>query len=207
MENLEKAQDKVQKICDILKNETIAPAKQEAQEIIENAKLQAQQIMQQAYKEIEKIQQKENEEKAKRKQAFDVAMQLACRQALEGLKEQIEKKFFQENLTEVLQKELQKNDVIARLINVVVNAIEEKGIETELIAYIPEKISAKEINAKLLQKVIEKLQGKSVVLGDLYAGAKVCMKDEKITLDISDEAIRDVVASYIRRDFRDMLFA
>ena len=58
-----------------------------------------------------------------------------------------------------------------------------------------------------MKKVIDKLKEKSVSLGDFYGGAKIEMKDEKITLDISDEAIRDLVANYIRRDFRDKLFA
>ena len=58
-----------------------------------------------------------------------------------------------------------------------------------------------------LKKVIDKLKENSVVLGDFYGGAKIEMKDEKITLNISDEAIRDLVANYIRRDFRDKLFA
>jgi len=207
METLDKAKDKVQKICDALKKETLQPAKQEAKEIVENAHMQKEEIIEEARKEAEKIHVAEQEERENRKKSFEAALNLACRQALEGLKEEIEKKLFQENLQTVVNEEMRKNDVIAKLINVVVQAIEEEGIDTELSAYIPAKISEKEINAHLLKKVIDKLKEKSVSLGDFYGGAKIEMKDEKITLDISDEAIRDLVANYIRRDFRDKLFA
>ena len=87
------------------------------------------------------------------------------------------------------------------------HTIEKEGIDTELSAYIPLKISKKDINDHLLKKVIDKLKEKSVILGDFYGGAKIEMKDKKITLDISDDAIRDLVANYIRRDFREKLFA
>jgi len=207
MDTLDKAKDKVQKICDALKKETLQPAKQEAKEIVENAHMQKEEIIEGARKDAEKIHIAEQEERENRKKSFEAALNLACRQALEGLKEQIEKKLFQENLQAVVNEESRKNDVIAKLINVVVQAIEEQGIDTELSAYIPTKISEKEINAHLLKKVIDKLKEKSVSLGDFYGGAKIEMKDEKITLDISDEAIRDLVANYIRRDFRDKLFA
>ena len=48
MKEMEKGSDKVQKICELLKQETLEPAKQEAKELLENAKMQASRIVQEA---------------------------------------------------------------------------------------------------------------------------------------------------------------
>lgn len=53
MKSLETGKDKIQKICDALKKETLEPAKQEAREVIENARLQAAEIVTAAKKEAE----------------------------------------------------------------------------------------------------------------------------------------------------------
>ena len=50
MKELETGKNKIQKICDVLRNETLDPAKQEAREIIENAHIQAAKIIEDAKK-------------------------------------------------------------------------------------------------------------------------------------------------------------
>ena len=53
MKGLETGKDKIQKICDALRKETLEPAKQEAREIVENAHLKADEILQEAKKKAE----------------------------------------------------------------------------------------------------------------------------------------------------------
>ena len=48
MKGLESGKDKIQKICDALRKETLEPAKQEAREIVENAHMQASEIVTEA---------------------------------------------------------------------------------------------------------------------------------------------------------------
>jgi V/A-type H+/Na+-transporting ATPase subunit E len=207
MERLQESKDKIKKICDILKKETLEPAKQEAKEIVENAKMQADEILLNAKKEAEKIYQATQEEREKQKKIFEASLNLACRQAIDGLKEQIKNKLFYDNLLESLQIETQKPSVIAKLIQVIVEAIQKEGIDSDLAAYIPKNISVQEINDQLLSQVKDKLQDKSVALGDFYGGVKITLIGPKITLDMTDEAIRDIVAYYVQRDFRERLFA
>ena len=45
MKGLDTGREKIQKICDSLRKETLEPAKQEAREIIENAHMQASEIV------------------------------------------------------------------------------------------------------------------------------------------------------------------
>ena len=75
-------------------------------------------------------------------------------------------------------------------------------------ALIPEVISAKQVNELLLQDVLKVLQNQTVDLGDFAAGAQMKLDKESITIDISEHAIKELLASHVvRKDFRKMVFA
>ena len=90
--------------------------------------------------------------------------------------------------------------------NLFASGKEEKGVEEDVTAIIPKTIQPRAINSLLLKGVLEKLKGHSVVLGDFSGGVQISMKHEQITIDISDTVVRELVANFIRRDFRDLVF-
>ena len=55
MRSLEKGQDKIQKICDKLRHETLEPAEREAQQIIEEARKKAEAIQAEAERHAEQL--------------------------------------------------------------------------------------------------------------------------------------------------------
>ena len=55
MKGLETGKDKVKKICDVLKRETLEPARQEADEIIASARRHADEILADAHKESKRM--------------------------------------------------------------------------------------------------------------------------------------------------------
>ena len=55
MKFMDTGKDKVQQICDILKKETLEPAREEAQKIIDDAKASAQRIVQEAKEQADGI--------------------------------------------------------------------------------------------------------------------------------------------------------
>ena len=55
MKGLETGKDKVKKICDVLKRETLEPAKHEADEIVASARKKADEILADAHKEAKKM--------------------------------------------------------------------------------------------------------------------------------------------------------
>jgi len=206
MKSLESGKDKIQKICDVLKKETLEPAKQEAREIIENAHLQAVEIVKEAQKKSEELAAaglKDLEEKQKVAQA---SMQLACRQAVEQLKQNIEEELFEKQLSELVTKEMTDSKMIAHLINSFMRAMEEKGVEEEFLAMIPQDISPRAINALIVAQALDRIKNHTVVVGDFKGGAQIRLVGRQITIDISDAAVRELIAQYIRRDFRDMVF-
>jgi V/A-type H+/Na+-transporting ATPase subunit E len=206
MKGLETGKDKIQKICDILKSETLEPAKQEAREIVENAHLQAAEIVKEAQAKAELIRKAANQEMDEKGKVFQASLQIACRQGLELLKQKIEEKLFDQQLSELVLKEMAEPNFVAHLIDSFMKSMQEKGIEEEFIAVIPKSISPRSINLLLGEQILEKIQKQTVVVGDFAGGVQIRMKERQITIDITDATVRELIAGYIRRDFREMIF-
>lgn len=206
MKGLETGKDKVQKICDALRKETLEPAKQEAREIVENAHLQASEILSRAQKKKEEILQSAEKEIEERKRVFQASLQLACRQGIERLKEKIEEELFSKELSLLVEKEMADPKVIANLINAFTHSMEEKGIEEDFMAVIPKEIAPRVISSLIASRILERLQNEIVSIGNFAGGVQIRLKQKLITIDISDEVVRELIAQYIRRDFRDLVF-
>jgi V/A-type H+/Na+-transporting ATPase subunit E len=206
MKGIETGKDKVKKICDILRRETLDPALNEAEEIIRSAKEQAQQIIASGRSEAEKMKEEAYQDIERRKNVFQSSLLQACKQAIESLKQSIEEKLFDQELGRLLTKYTHDPKVLAQLIAAVVKGIEKEGIEASLSVYVPAAVPARSVNILLAHEILEKLKEKSVLVGPLTGGIEVKLHKENITVDISDSALRELVANYIRKDFREMIF-
>lgn len=206
MKGLESGKDKIQKICDVLRHETLEPAKQEAKEVVENAHLQAREIVKDAQTKADNLIASAKAEIEEKKKVFDATLQLTCRQTIELLKQKIEEKLFNENLSDLILKETVDPKLISHIIDSFMKGMQERGLEEEFVAVIPKNVSARMINSMIAANVLQSLQKQSVVLGDFAGGVQIQMKGRHITVDITDAALRDVLARFIRQDFRQMLF-
>lgn len=206
MKGLETGKEKIQKICDAIRTETLEPAKQEASEIIENAHLQAAEIVKKAEKKSADLIHAAGNQIDEKGKVFQASMQLAARQGVESLKQKIEEKLFDQGLSDLVNKEMKEPKLIAHIIESFLKTMAEKGIEEEFVAVIPKNITPRSINELLGVQVVEKLQNKSVVVGDFAGGAQIQLKGRHLTIDISDATVKELIARYIHRDFRDMIF-
>jgi len=206
MKNLETGKDKIQKICDAIRKETLEPVQQEAREIVENARLKADEIIRAAEKEAAKLIGAADSEIQEKKRLLASSLNLSCRQAVEMLKQKIEHDFFDQELSELVVKETAKPQLIAHLIESFMHSLKEQGIEEDFEVLIPKEITARSINALLGKNILERLKNQTVELGDFHGGIQIKMKGRHITIDISDQVVKELIASYIRRDFRDLLF-
>lgn len=206
MKGLETGKDKIQKICDALKKETLEPAKQEAREIVENAHMQAAEIVNEAKSKASLIIQEAATEMEEKKRVFHASLNLACRQGIEQLKQKIEKELFNQELSKLVISEMADPKIIAHLLNSFMKAMEEKGVEEEFVAKVPKSVSARSINELLSSRVLDRLQNKTVVAAEIAGGVQIQMKGRQITVDISDAVVRELIAGYIRRDLRDLVF-
>lgn len=206
MKGLETGKDKIQKICDALRKETLEPAKQEAREIVENAHLQASEIVSDAQKKAASLIQSAEKEIEENRKVFQSTLNIACRQSIEQLKHKIEEELFDRELSDLVRKEMADPKVIANLLSSFMRSMEEKGIEEDFVAIIPKDITPRSINDLLAAKILDRLEHKTVVVGDFNGGVQIRLKGRQITIDITDTVVRELIAQYIRRDFRDLVF-
>lgn len=206
MKETETGKDKVKKICDILRRETLEPAKNKAEEIIRSAHEQADEIIAAAHQDAAKINEEALQEIERQKNVFQSSMNQACKQAIASLRQSIEEKLFNRELAKLITKHTQDPKILAQLITAVVKAIEKDGTEANLSIYIPAAVPARAVNALLAQETLDQLKEKSVLVGPFGGGIEVKLLDENITVDISDAALKELVANYIRKDFREMIF-
>lgn len=198
MKDLDTGKDKIQKICDMLRKETLEPAKQEAREVIENAHLQAAEIVAEANKKAAALMTTLEKEMEEKKRVFHASLNLACRQGIEQLRQTIEKQLFNPQLGALVGKASSDPQLIAELIRNLATA--------GMTALTPKSISPRAINELLSADVLKKLEGGTVIAGELDGGVKLQVKAEKITIDVSDSALKELIAQYIRKDLRDLIF-
>jgi V/A-type H+-transporting ATPase subunit E len=206
MKGTETGKDKVKKICEILRRETLDPAVNEAEQIIHSAKEQAANIVESARKEAEGIIEQARLEIQRQKNVFESSMNQACKQSIEALKQNIEEKLLDRELAALLTKHTQESKVLADLISAVVKGIEKGGIDAQLSVYVPAAVPARSVNLLLGQELLDKLKEKSVLVGSMTGGIQIKLHKENITVDITDAALKELVAGYIRKDFRAMIF-
>lgn len=208
MKTLDKGQEKINKICSILREESLEPAKKQAEEILSDARKQAEHIIDQAHLEAKALVSDAKHAVEQERNVFNSSLQQASKQSLEALRQEIEKMFFNDQLNSMIEKDGTHPDIIAKLVNALVKALEKEGLSADLSAIVPDMISANEINQLLLKEVLNSLNGKSVELGKFAAGAQVRINNKKITIDMSEQALKDLLSKYVvRKDFRKMIFS
>lgn len=207
MKSVDTGKDKVKKICEVLKKETLDPAKKEADKIIAAARAEAEKIVENAKREgkraLEDAKQKIEEER----NVFQASLNLAAKKSLDTLKQEIEKKLFNEELDAFVGKQMNDPKVVAELIAAIIKGIEKEGLETDLKGVVSSSVSTEAVNKELIQGILDRLKGKSVEVGDITGGAQVKMVDKNLTIDMTDEALKALLASFVRDDFRSVIFA
>lgn len=203
---LEKGQDKVQKLCDVLRKETLEPAQEEAEKILVEARKHAEKILQEAHTSAKEIVVEGKAKIEQERQVFVGSLIQASKQAVEGLRQEIEAKLFNEQLHQMLIKQTTDPSILAKMIDAIIKGIEKDGTKANLTALIPEAIPTQAVNQLIMQATLEKLKEKSVSLGSFQGGVQVRLTDKGLTLDLTDIALQELLARYVRKDFRKFFF-
>lgn len=206
MEKFEKGTDKIQKICDTLRKETLEPAKQEAQSIVAEAHAKAARIVKEAEHEAKALHEHARKSIEQERNVFQSSLEQAARQSLEALRQAIEHELFNKELEKVIERQTADPAIIVKVINAIVEALQKDGLSADLSAVIPKHVSTEQVNALLLQNVVSKLREKGVALGDFAGGAEVKVHGKRLTIDITDKTLQEILAGYARKDFRQLIF-
>lgn len=206
MKQLETDQDKIQQICDILRKDTLDPAEKRASEIVEEAKAEAARIILEAENEADRIVEKAQADSNQQRKVFESSMKQAGQQGVEMLRQQIQESLFAPELEKLIADQSRDPKLIGQMIEAIVNVIDKEGLDSNLIAYIPKNITPKEITQLLVSNVAKKLSADAVEVGAFKGGAKVRLVNKKMTVDMSDDALRELLAAFISKDFRKWVF-
>lgn len=206
MRTLEKGQDKIKKICDALRQETLEPAKEEAHAIVKESKKKAEEIIAEAQNEAQQIIKKAKSQLDQERKIFESSLQRAAKQAVEELRQEIENKFFNEELSSLLDRQMTNPKLVAELINGIVRAIEKEGISQDLSVVIPRLVSTEEVANALLGEIKAKLKERPIEVGNFAGGARVKLEGKNITLDLTEQSLKELLAKYVRKDFRELIF-
>jgi len=206
MKTLEKGQEKIQKICDSLRRETLEPAKREAERIVEDAKAEARNIVREAEEQAERLNATVRAEIDQERNVFKSSLLQAAKQSLESLRQDIERKLFRGGLEELVERETEKGHVVARLVEAIVKAVEKEGVKSDLEALVPKTVKPEEVNALLGGEILKRLKKGSVEVGEFAGGCKVKLLDRKMTLEVTDAVLKELLASFARKDFRKTIF-
>lgn len=200
-------QDKVQKICDTIRRDTLLPAELQAQEILKNAESRAALTLEKARQEAKQLQEQARIEILKDRQAFTSSLHIACRQTLDLFKQKIEKKVFHDGLSELIEETTKKPEIITRCIEAILDALAKEGIEQDLQLIISKTVSPRDVIAMLVQKAVTVLESSPIQLGSFAGGAKIRIKQQHLTIDVSDVALKELIAGFLREDFRTLVFS
>ncbi len=207
MKTLEKGQDKIKKIADELRHQTLEPAKKMAQEIIVEAEKAAEEIIQAAKNQANKLIASARQTIEQERKVFHASLAQACKQAVEMLKQQIETKLFNDELSIQLEKAAGNSDVIVQLVNAIVESIQKEGISSDISVIIPQKSDPKKIGAQIAKGVMDELKGGPIDLGSFSAGVQVRLNDRRMTLDITDKTLKEIISRFVPSSFHDIIFS
>ena len=207
MDSVDTGKETVKRICEVLKEDTLNPAREEAESIIHKAKVDAEHIIQDAQKQAKQMKEAAIKEIEGREKVFRSSLNVACKKTLEGLKQDIEENLFAIGIKNFIGDQMKSPEIITKLIVAIISAIEKEGVDADLRAIIPSTVSVEEINRQLALEVLNRLEEKSVVLGQISAGVQVKMVNQDLTLDMTQGTLESLLSRYVREDFKALIFS
>ncbi|MCH9610901.1 MAG: V-type proton ATPase subunit E [Chlamydiales bacterium] len=207
MNHLDSGKDKIRKICDLLKNETIEPAKIEAKEIVAKAEQRSRELLHEAEQKAKRLVDDAQKQIQKEREVFDENLKQAAKLGLEALRQDIEGKLFGNQLQAFVEKQSEDPKLQAKLFEALVEALQKEGTSADFSGYVGKGVSKESLMAELGKQVLESLKNKELLVGEFVGGIQLKLHDRRMILDLSSDALKELLGRYIRKDFRALLFS
>ena len=204
MKLMDSSEDKVKKICDTLVKETLEPALKEKEALLEAAKDQAEAIIQNAKSKAKKMAEEAQKKRDEEQAVFESSLKVAAQKGLTHLRDTIETKLFHPEMDQQIAKALGNSDVIVKLIDAIVKGLQDEGMKSELEVIISKNFKPAEIAAGLAKSTVDQLKGKTVETG--IEGVMVKCEAAHFGVDITQQAIKEIVLRYAQENLRSILF-
>lgn len=203
MKAIDSGKDKVKKICDVLKKETLEPAKNEAKALLLEAEEKAASMLAAAKAEAEKELENAREKIEQEKRVFEASLSLASKQALGALRQEITTKLLGQGLDALV--DFKTPETSGKLLETLLTAISKEGLDANLEVALAKGMDKDALIKFLGGQAASLLQSSEVVAGAFAGGVRVKMKEAQMTVDLTEQTVKELLTSYVREDFRELV--
>ena len=203
-----------------LRDEGVGGGRAQAEKIINDADARAEWTIAQAEEEAQRILNKARDAAARLETAGREALNVAARDAVLTLKTQLTQRFTRE-VRRLVGKELEKKELLQKLILEVAGRVREETADADAVEVLlprnvlgleelsrnPEELEKGKLT-RFIRLINVDLLREGISFGvakDDRGGLRLRLKDQGITLDLSDEAIAAVLLEHLQPRFRALL--
>ena len=198
---VDSANSKVQEICDLLKKETLDPAKVEAARIVEEAEQKAQSMIEKGKAQLAKLEEEHQKKLDKQLEVHEMAIQLAIKQGLAQLKENVLALFTEEMQTQ-MGKSLDEKGAVTKIVEALITSLEKEGIDGDFSVSIPKHIEVSDLLNDLSDGVKNCIQQNKIEIGHGKSGIYVVMTEGKVGIEVSQDSMMALLSEYVGSELR-----
>lgn len=206
MRLLETGNDKVKKICDVLRKETLDPAKKEANMILDSAKAEADKIMKHAQEKAAHMIHDAEERLKKQEEVFKASLNLAFKQAIAKLKSDIQQKLFNKSLHQKISSDLNNSTLLAECLKSIFEALKQSGLETDAQIVLSSKFTQEQIAQAITHAGLDSLKNHIHADVEVSAGVKIRLENNHLTIDLSDETLEQIILTFASDTLKKLVF-
>jgi V/A-type H+-transporting ATPase subunit E len=209
----------VQELIDRLSQEGVAEGQRRAEEIAEEARRKADELLQTTKRQADALLKQAKEQSDQFRVAGEDALRMACRDALRDLGSRIHEGF-RNRLRELVQNEIHDPEMLKKMIlEVTRHATPEDAQHKTTILIPPDAIADDEVRQRMeagdedaLTEFVKGLIGEDLRSGfdvqlgrTSQTGLRVRVVDQNVEIDLTDEALTDLLARHLLPRFRAVL--
>lgn len=208
----------VEELIQRLREQGVAAGKSQADELMEQTRRLAEQRLDEARREAENLIRKAREEAAQTKQAGEEAVQLAVRDAVLRLKSELVERFA-DRVRRLVTRELDDKEFLKQLIlevggratppanQAIRILLPQNVVGMEQLHRNPEEVKEGTLSHFVVTVTKEVLR-EGIVIGardDDAAGIRIQIEDDDLEIDLTDQAISDLLLRHLVPRFRAMM--
>ena len=206
MEKRGTGDERLAAICQLIRNETLDPAKEEAEQIKHAAERDAAHIRAEAKRHAEQMLHDARTLLKTEKDAFDASLEMTARHTVALLKEKVEHTLFNPAFDRYLSKELSDEKKTAHLLDLIIQGIEKEGLEGDLSIWLGKNLDREEVLKNICFETAQQIAQNTVFSGEHTSGLVVKITDRHLSIEITPQGLKELMAGFLRPDFRAMLF-
>lgn len=196
--------EKIKGLSDYLKSSVLDPAEKEKEDILKQAQEEKKRIIAEAEAEAEKIVKSAKEQAEHEKSTLESSLRIASKKAIDTLKISVEKEILNSSVDTAVKSAVSDKEIVKSFIEKILDSVlkgEESAeiilsddMKNQLTDYIKSQVTAK--------------AGEKLTLSDekVPAGFALAMKESSIMFDFSEEALTELLSSFLRPEIRKYLF-